>query len=602
MKKTAENKHKIHIPPVEKAPTHTANIIPWVLYFLSPYLKQIIFFFTLRIVRQTIIALSPVVLGLVIDALEDGKAFNNPQFYGFMLIGYLILYTVMTCGNIIFYKELVYFEKASRALTLYSIRHLNKLSLNWHENQESGGVLQRVMTGRKSFQELMRHIRWDFFYTAGHLVAIIVSTFLIDIPLFFLPLYILFFTSYLAVSWISSKPFFNLYDKFNITFERLLGGIYEFISAIRTVKSFHLNDHIIHKAQALEQESQKSAMKVFGYDFIRWTVVNFVSGIWLIIFAGIGFYQVIHGNMTAGAFAAAFFLAYNMMGALEYIASIQEKLYNYSNGIHRLTTTLCIRPSLLDIAPLTSLSHDWSSIRLEQIGYIYNQKDGHGIQNVDLTIKRGEKVAFVGNSGAGKSTLVKLLMKQMNPDHGTIHINNHDLRHIPTSDWLSQIGFVPQDIELFNLSIRDNILIDQQDYAPKKLDHVLKQAALDDFIASLPEGLDTIVGERGIKLSGGQRQRLGIARALVREAPIMIFDEATSSLDSISESKIQTAMENSFTGHTVFLIAHRLSTVRHVDKIYVLDQGTIIEQGTFDKLINANGHFARLWNLQSKAA
>ncbi len=159
---------------------------------------------------------------------------------------------------------------------------------------------------------------------------------------------------------------------------------------------------------------------------------------------------------------------------------------------------------------------------------------------------------------------------------------------------------LPQDIELFNLSIRDNILLDKQDIDDAILEQTLKQSALSDFVKTLPNGLDTMVGERGVKLSGGQRQRLGIARALIRQAPIIIFDEATSALDSISESKIQKAIENSFEGRTAFIIAHRLSTIRNADYIIVLDEGKIIEQGDFDTLINLDAHFAKLWNMQSR--
>ncbi len=316
--------------------------------------------------------------------------------------------------------------------------------------------------------------------------------------------------------------------------------------------------------------------------------------------AGLGFYWVLNETITIGAYASTILLTTYLWASCEVIGYILEKFYEYGNGIHRMVETLRVTPKQLDLTPAQKLSSDWSEIKLNNINFTYSDNDNQGIHDINFTVKRGEKIALVGNSGAGKSTLVKLLMKQMLPNDGTFQLDNISIPHVATDQWLSQIGFVPQDVELFNLSIRDNILIDRDDIDEELLQHVLKQSALDEFIDSLPDGINTIIGERGIKLSGGQRQRLGIARALIRQAPIMIFDEATSSLDSISEAKIQNAIENSFEGRTVFVIAHRLSTIRNVDRIIVLDQGRIIEEGPFDDLIKQDGHFAKLWAIQSQ--
>lgn len=325
-----------------------------------------------------------------------------------------------------------------------------------------------------------------------------------------------------------------------------------------------------------------------------------VAGFWLFLIAGLGFYLVLNDTISIGSYSASILLSAYLWSSCEVLSAILEKFYEYGNGIYRLVETLRVTPKQLDLTPAQSMPEDWSEIKLRNIEFTYGENDSQGVHDINLTVKRGEKIAFVGNSGAGKSTLVKLLMKQMLPNAGTFQIDDISIPHVPTEEWINQIGFVPQDVELFNLSIRDNILIDRDDIDEEFLAHILKQSALNEFIQSLPKGLDTVIGERGIKLSGGQRQRLGIARALIRSAPIMIFDEATSSLDSISESKIQNAIENSFEGRTVFVIAHRLSTIRNVDRIIVLDEGRIIEEGPFDDLIKQKGHFAKLWAIQSE--
>lgn len=594
----------IVVPSRDKAPIHTSNILTWMWFFTSPYKKTVLGYSAFRMVRYTIFGLIPIVIGYVIDGFESGAALADPAHYAWVLFGFLGVYYCVLTPNIVFTPEVRAYEKAARALTLFSITHLNSLPLEWHERNESGKKLQRVMTGRRGYQEMARHFRWDMFSLFGQVVAIGISFFLVDMPPYYLAFYVVFALSYGMASWHYAKPYFKLYDKFNQTFENLLGGVYEFVSSIRTVKSFHLEKYVEKTGLVLEGQGQYAITRAYHQNLLRWSIVNGIAGFWLIVFAGLGFKLTLDGEMTPGVFAATFFLAFRLWSELEIIAAIQEKIYEYGNGIARLIETLRITGKPLDIEPLQPLPATWQTLALNDLTFAYNEDDESpmGVYDISFPVKRGEKIAFVGESGAGKSTLVKLLMKQMMPDSGSITIDGTDLKHIASAEWLSHIGFVPQDVELFNMSIRDNILIDRPSIDEAVYRAALEQAALSDFIGRLPDGDRTIIGERGIKLSGGQRQRLGIARALVRQAEIIIFDEATSALDSISEKKIHQAMENAFRDHTVFLIAHRLSTVRHVDRVLVLDKGRIIEEGRFDDLIaRPGGTFARLWEIQSRA-
>jgi ATP-binding cassette subfamily B protein len=593
------NKHQIILPPADKAPLHTGNIFVWMWYFLNPYKRTIILSVMWRIIRETWITLLPIVIGFIIDAFETGKAQNNPEYYTSILIIYMIGF-IISLLNIVFIPEATAVQKAMRAQTLFSINHLNKLSLMWHESQGSGSKLQRVMTGRRGYEEILRHIRWDIFPLFGNIIAVFVTFLITEMPTYYLGMYLGFIVTYIFISWLLARPYLRLYDKFNIKFEKLTSGVYEFVSSIRTVKAFHLSDYIDNKAKGLEEIGQKAIMNAYSINLLRWTVSNMVGCFWIFLFAWFGFQNTLNGTMSAGLYASTFFLATWVWHSCEVIGAILEKAYEHGNGVSRLVETLRVTPKKLDLEPAQNMPTDWKTISLENLSFSYDENESQGIHGISFTVNRGEKIAFVGNSGAGKSTLVKLLMKQMLPDSGEFKINTTSVSHISTENWLNQIGFVPQDVELFNLSIRENILIDRDNIDPDLFKKVLKQAALDEFIESLPDGIETVIGERGIKLSGGQRQRLGIARALIRQSPIMIFDEATSSLDSISESKIQSAIENSFEGRTVFVIAHRLSTIRNVDRILVLDDGCIIEDGNFNDLIKQNGHFAKLWTLQSE--
>lgn len=568
-------------------------------YFLTPYRNLVIGFGLYRAVRYTFLSLFPLVTSYMVDGLSSGAAQGNMGHYLTILSVYMGFYLIFMF-NMFFVPEIAAFEKAARGMTLYGIKHLNKLSLNWHEKEGSGGKLQRVMTGRKGFQEFTRLIRWDSFPLFGNMTAITITIIVTDLPWIYLVLFLGFIGSYLFCSWFFARGYFDLYNIFNKKFENLLSGVYEYVSAIRTVKAFHLGHYIDHRAKDLEEIGQEAVINAFRKNLIRWTICNMLGGFWIFLFAALGFYWTVEGTITIGAYTATLLLSAYLWSSCEVLGSILEKFYEYGNGMHRLIETLRVTPKELDLKPAQALPKNWKTISLKDISFAYPGNDSQGVRDISFTVQRGQKIAFVGNSGAGKSTLVKLLMKQMLPDSGEFCLDKASIPHIPTADWLGQIGFVPQDVELFNLTLRENIVMDYDDITPKLLDKILKQAALDDFIETLPLGLGTIIGERGIKLSGGQRQRLGIARALIRQAPIMIFDEATSSLDSISESKIQGAIENSFEGRTVFVIAHRLSTIRNVDRIIVLDNGRIIEEGNFDDLLHQKGHFAKLWALQSE--
>ncbi|MEM6781079.1 MAG: ABC transporter ATP-binding protein, partial [Pseudomonadota bacterium] len=569
-------------------------------YFVQPYRRIIFGFLGYRTIRYTYFALLPVIFGLVINAFETGEIREDPSRYVWMMIGYFIPYVLMQITNHIFAYEAAAYEKVSRAMTLMGVQHLTTLSVDWHEQEGSGGKLQRIMNARKAFAEIGIIFRWVMFPVFGNLIGAFIAITTMNAPFYYIFLYAGMFVTYQYVSWYMGRSVSGMFDAYYAKIEQMMSGVYEFVSSIRTVKAFNLNSYIQDKANVHEERGQEAIAQTLWVIFSRWVCMNATGYSWLALFAGLGFYLTLEGMLSVGAYATTFFIAFNLLMAMEFFGTTQERLYDYSAGLRRFIDTMNEEPKILDIEPLKALSEDWKDIKMSNLSFHYNEKDNQGVHDLNFTVKRGEKIAFVGESGAGKSTLVKLLMKQMLPGSGSIEIDGQNLNHIPTAQWLAEIGFVPQDVELFNMSIRDNILIDRQDIDEAIYTRALEHAALKDFIDSLPEGDGTMIGERGIKLSGGQRQRLGIARALVREAEIIIFDEATSSLDSISEQKIQTAMENSFVGHTVFLVAHRLSTVRHVDKIIVLDRGRIVESGSFDELIAAKGTFAELWNIQSK--
>ena len=239
-------------------------------------------------------------------------------------------------------------------------------------------------------------------------------------------------------------------------------------------------------------------------------------------------------------------------------------------------------------------------IEFRNVGFIYPKNKDKIIDNINLIIKPGEKVAFVGRSGAGKTTLTKLLLRFYDPSEGKILLDGINVKRLKKSTLRSYIGVVPQEPIMFNNTIKFNLTYGREDAAMEEINDVAQKANIVDFVEKLPQGWDTQVGERGIKLSGGQKQRLAIARALLVNPKILIFDEATSNLDSESEKQIQTALAQAAVSRTVIVVAHRFSTIRDVDKIVVLSNGNIMETGKHEELIKQNGLYQKLWNLQSK--
>src|SRR5947207_6301769 len=240
-------------------------------------------------------------------------------------------------------------------------------------------------------------------------------------------------------------------------------------------------------------------------------------------------------------------------------------------------------------------------VRFENVGFSYGENNGNSaaiLRNVNLEVKAGEIVALVGSSGAGKSTLVQLIPRFFDVTAGAVTIDGHDIRNVTLDSLRAQIGIVTQETILFNDTVRNNIAYGQPDVGEGAIVEAARAALAHDFILKMPEGYNSIIGEKGVRLSGGERQRLAIARALLKNAPILILDEATSALDNESEALVQSALQNLMSGRTVFVIAHRLTTIRRVDRIVVLENGYITDSGTHDDLLTRLGTYRKLYELQ----
>jgi ABC-type transport system involved in Fe-S cluster assembly fused permease/ATPase subunit len=307
--------------------------------------------------------------------------------------------------------------------------------------------------------------------------------------------------------------------------------------------------------------------------------------------------RVAQGSMTVGDFVLINAFMMQLFIPLNFLGFVYREIKGSMANIENMFALLDLKSGVEDAANVSELVITEGAINFNQVSFHYIQ-DRAIIRDLSFTIQAGEKVAIVGASGAGKSTLVKLLFRFYDPNSGTISIDGQDISGVSQHSLRRAIGIVPQDTVLFNQSILENIRYGNPDASDEDVLEAIRLAHLEEFIAQLPEGSATVVGERGLKLSGGEKQRVAIARTILKRPPILVFDEATSSLDSKSERSILSALQEISQGYTSMVIAHRLSTVIDADRIIVLDQGGLVEQGSHSKLLSQKGLYFDLWTAQ----
>jgi subfamily B ATP-binding cassette protein MsbA len=379
--------------------------------------------------------------------------------------------------------------------------------------------------------------------------------------------------------------------------------LHETITGNRIVKAFNTEGWEISRFRSAAKRLFRANLRSVAAAAISSPLMDIVGmvGVALLLLFGRG--EIKDGRMTPGIFVAfitAVFSLYNPVRKFALFYNNFQQALGASSEIFRF---MDVEDDVREKPRAKALPRFTSGVRFEDVLFAYpREENGQGrrdaLHDINLEVKRGEILAIVGSSGAGKSTLVHLLPRFFDVTAGRILVDGHDVRDVTLSSLRTQIGIVTQETVLFNDTVRNNIAYGQPHVPMKEVEAAARAALAHDFILALPAGYDTVIGERGVRLSGGERQRLAIARALLKNAPILILDEATSALDSESEALVQSALHNLMSGRTVFVIAHRLSTVRRADRIVVIDNGTISEVGAHEDLMKKPGTYRRLYDLQ----
>jgi len=380
--------------------------------------------------------------------------------------------------------------------------------------------------------------------------------------------------------------------------------LHETITGNGIVKAFGMELWEMKRFQRAARRLFHANLKSVSVQAISSPLMDAIGSIAIALLLYVGRRQIVAHKMTSGEFIAFLAAVISLYDPVRKFAQFYNSFQQALGASEDIFNFMDAQDDVREKKRAFALKEFKESIRFEGVGFAYAGEGPEGdmskqvLRGIDLDVKRGEVLALVGPSGAGKSSLVNLIPRFFDVNEGRIAIDGHDLRDVTIESLRRQIGKVTQEVVLFNDTVRNNIAYGQPDVAFAKVEEAARMALAHDFILRMPEGYDTVIGEKGVRLSGGERQRLAIARAILKGAPILILDEATSALDTESEAFVQAALKNLMQGRTVFVIAHRLSTVRNATRIAVLEQGSITEIGTHDELLEHSGTYRRLHDLQ----
>lgn len=383
-----------------------------------------------------------------------------------------------------------------------------------------------------------------------------------------------------------------------VTIGSLTTLLQETISGTRIVKAFSMEDYENKRFANENEHLFKLAMKSVSINAVSSPFMEFLGGIGIATIVFYGGYQVIKGVSTPGTFFSFLTALIMLYEPVKRLTNVNNTIQQGIAGAQRVFSIIDLVPDIMNHADAAALPKISKGIDIQHVSFRYEETPI--LRNIHLSIKAGEVVAFVGMSGGGKTTLVNLIPRFYDVTEGRIQIDGHDIRDVTIESLRGQIGIVTQQTILFNDTVKNNIAYGDIEKTDEDIIQAARAANAHDFIMNLPNGYETVIGEQGAKLSGGERQRISIARALLKDAPILILDEATSSLDTEAEIEVQDALETLMKGRTTLIIAHRLSTIRNADRIIVLSKGEIVEEGAHESLLEKRGEYFKFHNMQFK--
>ena len=546
--------------------------------------------------------LASVGLPFILKRIVDGLNVVGKTELVVVPLALLLAYGLVRLSNVLFgeLRDTLFgrvTERAMRRIGHKVFEHLHALDLAYHLNRRTGGVSRDIERGVNGISFLMRFMVFNIVPTFIE-IGMIAVLLLWQYSIWFALIVLLSVLAYVWFSVIATERRTATIREMNQAESQSSTRSVDSLLNFETVKYF--NNEAYEAARydeslkTWEAARRRNRLTLFGLNGGQSFIIATAVTSSMILAA----YEVSSGVMTIGDFVLINALMMQIFMPLNFLGFVYREMKGSMANIDAMFALLKVEPSVRDVNGSFELEISEGAIEFDRVGFSYHP-DRQILKEVSLSVTPKQKIAIVGSSGSGKSTIMKLLFRFYDVNTGAIRIDGQDISQVTQHSLRKAISVVPQDTVLFNTSIFDNIHYGNVDASDEQVWAAIDMAYLSDFINQLPEGAETQVGERGLKLSGGEKQRVAIARAILKQPSIMVFDEATSSLDSRAEQRILQAMERVRGNYTSVVIAHRLSTVVDADQVFVLDQGRIVEQGTHQDLLAQDGRYADLWALQN---
>ncbi|MFE1246018.1 ABC transporter ATP-binding protein [Fictibacillus sp. NPDC058756] len=570
------------------------------LAFVKPYKWQIFWTIIIGLAKFGIPLMTPLILKYVVDdIIQTSLPFDEKMNKLYWLMGGAAVIFVVLRPPIEYWRQ--YYAQWVGSKILYDIRdkmfdHIQRLSLRFYSNNKSGEIISRVIHDVEQTKTFVITGLMNIWLDMATIIIAVAIMFSMDFWLTIVAL------SMLPVYAFSVKFFYarlrQLTKDRSQALAEVQGHLHERVQGMSVIRSFALEDH-----EQVQFDKRNSKFLNKAMDHTKWnaktfSVVNTVTDIAPLLVIGFAAYQAISGNITIGALVA--FVAYmdRLYNPLRRLVNSSTTLTQSIASMDRMFEFLDESYDIEDSPGAKPLNNVKGALDFENVSFTYNEEEADVLHNVSLSVVPGETIALVGMSGGGKSSLISLIPRFYDVTEGSIKLDGTDIRDFQVRSLRDKIGMVLQDNILFSESVRANILMGNPDASDEEMILAAKAANAHDFIMNLPQGYDTRIGERGVKLSGGQKQRVAISRVFLKNPPILILDEATSALDLESEHLIQEALEKLAKDRTTFIVAHRLSTITHADRIIVIDHGKIAEIGKHKELMEKQGPYYDLFTVQ----
>jgi ATP-binding cassette subfamily B protein len=560
---------------------------------LAPYKWRVLAMFA-SLVVATAASLAPAPLAKI--AIDHGIRQHDVGALDLVVVAFLcsaVIYALATYAQT--YLVGWVGQRALQDLRVKLFSHLQSLSIGFYSRNRAGVLLSRMTNDVEALDQLVEDGLATLIQSSLTLIGVVVILLWLD---FSLALYTFIALPLLAVAALAFR--IASADAYRLTREKIAaitGYLQETLSGIRVVRAFGQEREHVRRFRELNDENRDANMTTVKLNAAYFPAVELLSALVTVEILVIGGIEVINGHTSTGVVFGFIAALNNFFDPIQQLSQLYTTYQSGMAALDKIFGLLDEQPELVDAPDATVLPRIRGELRFDEMSFRYGDADDGpwALRDIDITIPPGQTVALVGETGAGKSTFAKLVARFYDPTLGAVLVDGHDLRSVTAQSLRSQMGMVPQEGFLFSGTVRDNIAFARPDATDDEIRDAARAVGADEFISELDQGYDTEVGERGVQLSAGQRQLVAFARALVADPRILVLDEATSNVDVHTESLIEQGLRRLLAGRTSIVIAHRLSTIRHASRILVMEHGRIVEQGTHEELLDAEGRYWQLY-------